>query len=72
MLTKRDSYFCEKYGKAADTKRVSVVLFVLTKGMFQADLNDDGRLCFMEFLFLITDHFDSIDIESELKTAFQV
>ena len=38
----------------------------------QVDVDGNGKLDFKEFILLMTTHFDSINAECELKTAFQV
>lgn len=38
----------------------------------EVDVDGNGKLEFKEFILLMTKHFDSINAECELKTAFQV
>lgn len=38
----------------------------------EVDVDGNGKLDFKEFILLMTTHFDSINAECELKTAFQV
>ena len=51
---------------------VQVQVRLLMYFMSQVDVDGNGKLDFKEFILLMTTHFDSINAECELKTAFQV